>query len=415
MVAITIAGKVERQSLMRSLDVNVLKAAQERIAWVFDTFPRVYCSFSAGKDSTVMLELAANEARKRGRRMGVLLVDLEAQYACTMQHAIEMFERHADVIDPHWVALPLILRNAVSQYAPRWICWDPEARDAWVRQPPDIAITNPEHYPFFRHAMEFEEFVTDFGRWYAGDTLTACLVGIRAQESLNRFRTLIARKHTMQGRRWTTWLGGPLYNVYPIYDWRTEDIWRFIAKTGTPYNPVYDAMWKAGLSIHQARICQPYGDDQRKGLWLFSAIEPHTWARVVSRVLGANTGALYAHKSGSMMGRVKVRLPPGHTWRSFAELLLESMPPASREHYEAKIAVFLRWYQQRGVLQIPDDESPELRDLYPRKGGPSWKRICVTLLKNDWWCKGLSFSQTKSAAYEKYLAVMKARRKKWGL
>ena len=52
-------------------------------------------------------------------------------------------------------------------------------------------------------------------------------------------------------------------------------------------------MHKAGLTIHQQRICQPYGDDQRRGLWLFHLIEPITWAKVVARVNGANSGALY--------------------------------------------------------------------------------------------------------------------------
>lgn len=30
-------------------------------------------------------------------------------------------------------------------------------------------------------------------------------------------------------------------------------------------NRLYDLMHQAGLTIHQQRICQPYGDDQRKG------------------------------------------------------------------------------------------------------------------------------------------------------
>ena len=33
-------------------------------------------------------------------------------------------------------------------------------------------------------------------------------------------------------------------------------------------------MAMAGLTVHQMRICQPYGDDQRRGLWLFHLIEP---------------------------------------------------------------------------------------------------------------------------------------------
>ena len=50
----------------RPLDMDVLTAARQRISWTFDHFPRVYVSFSAGKDSTVMLHLVADEARARG-------------------------------------------------------------------------------------------------------------------------------------------------------------------------------------------------------------------------------------------------------------------------------------------------------------------------------------------------------------
>src|SRR5438128_3644155 len=59
----------------RYLDHDVLTAAQKRVAWTFDNFPKVYVSFSAGKDSSVMVHLVADEARRRRRRFGLLLVD----------------------------------------------------------------------------------------------------------------------------------------------------------------------------------------------------------------------------------------------------------------------------------------------------------------------------------------------------
>ena len=204
-----------------------------------------------------------------------------------------------------------------------------------------------------------------------------------------------------------------LYNVYPIYDWKTQDIWIYNAKYQKPYNHLYDLMYQAGLTIHQMRICQPYGDDQRKGLWLFHVIEPDTWAKVVARVNGANQGALYARESGDILGRIKISKPDGHTWESFAKLLLESMPPKTKEHYENKIAVFIKWWQERGYPKgIPDEADAKLE---AEKKVPSWKRICKALLRNDYWCKGLSFSQTKSEAYERYCKIMKRRREKWGL
>ena len=393
------------------LGKDVYAAARERVAWVFDTFPRVCVSFSGGKDSTVLLHIAAEEAWRRRRKIGLLFIDLEAQYRLTIEHVAECFRLYADCAEPYWVALPLALRNAVSVFEPKWECWSPEARDAWVRPPHPMAVTDPSFFPFFRRGMEFEEFVPAFAEWFGGGQLTASVVGIRADESLNRFRTLIMRGKTrMAGRSWTTWTGKATWNVYPIYDWRTEDLWTYTALEGKPYNRLYDRMHAAGLSIHQMRICQPYGDDQRKGLWLYHVVEPETWGRVVARVSGANGGALYCQEAGNVQGRIRVAKPEGHTWESFAGLLLESMPPPLREHFQIKIDAFLGWWRKKlgqEFTWIPDEADPKLEAA---RKAPSWRRVVRTILKNDYWCKTLSFSQQSSAAYQRYLEI-KARRK----
>lgn len=397
----------------KPLGIDVLTAARERIAYVFDSFPRIYVSFSGGKDSAVMLHMVMDEAIKRGRKVGVLFVDLEGQYKLTIEYIQAMYDLYRDHIEPYWVALPIVLRNAVSQYEPRWICWETGKEDVWIRRPPEMAITDQNFFPFYRYAMEFEEFVPEFGHWYSQGKLCACFVGIRADESLNRYRTIVRSKSKFEDKPWTTWLGRGLYNVYPIYDWRTQDVWVYNSRFGKPYNRLYDRMHQAGLTIHQMRICQPYGDDQRKGLWLFHVIEPETWARIVARVNGANQGALYAEESGNILGRIKISKPEGHTWESFAKLLLSSMPDRTREHFENKIAVFLHWWEERGYPRGIPDEAPAKQEA--NKEVPSWRRICKALLRNDYWCKGLSFSQTKSEAYQKYLKVMKRRRERWGM
>lgn len=395
------------------LDMDVLTAAKQRIAKVFDDFPRVYVSFSGGKDSSVMLHLVMEEAIKRDRKVGVLLVDLEGMYKITIEHIQAMYDLYADHIEPYWVCLPIRLRNAVSVFEPRWMCWEPGKEDVWIRQPPPIAITDETFFPFFRRGMEFEEFVPLFGKWYGGGKLTACFVGIRSDESLNRYRTIKGKKSMFEELQWTTWLGDGLYNVYPIYDWKVSDVWLYNTRYHKPYNKLYDYMHQAGLTPSQMRICQPYGDDQRKGLWLFHVIEPETWARVVARVNGANQGAMYVRETGDIMGNIKISKPEGHTWESFAHLLLESMPPQTKDHYEDKIAVFLHWWQAHGYPDgIPDEADIHLEAA---KKVPSWKRVCKALLRNDYWCKGLSFTQTKSEAYEKYKKVMKRRRQAWGL
>lgn len=358
-----------------------------------------------------MLHLVLAEAQRRRRKVGVLFVDLEAQYKLTIDFAREMFAAYAEWIEPYWISLPLNLRNAVSQFEPQWMCWDPNRQEDWVRAPEPASITDESFFPFFRRRMEFEEFVPAFGHWYAQGKLCACFVGIRTDESLNRWRTIASgRKSSFEGLQWTTWVGGGLYNAYPIYDWRTEDIWTFHGKFAAPYNRLYDRMHQAGLTIHQARICQPYGDDQRKGLWLFHVIEPETWGRVVNRVSGANQGALYVQESGNVLGQRKITKPDGITWKEYAHRLLASMPPSTAEHFRDKISVFLKWYADRGFSHgIPDEGSATDRSA------PSWTRICKALLRNDYWCKGLSFSQHKTEAFERYQKLMKKRRAEWRL
>lgn len=392
------------------LKTNVYDEATNRINYAFDEFERVYVSFSAGKDSTVMLHLVADIARERNIKIGVLLVDLEGQYKLTIDHAKEMLAQYADVIDLYWVCLPIHLRNAVSVYEPFWKCWDNEKKSDWIRLPPEFSITDINFFDFFRDGMEFEEFVPLFGEWYSQGKKTCCMVGIRSDESLNRYRTIASiSKERYQNKCYTTKVTENVFNFYPIYDWKTEDIWIYHAKFPEKrYNQLYELMHKAGLSIHQQRICQPYGDDQRRGLWLFHLIEPETWAKVVARVNGANSGALYINESGSINGYHNIQKPDNHTWESFAKMFLNSIPRKTKEHYSNKIYVFQKWWAVRGYETGMPDEAPYV--LESKKLAPSWRRICKSLLRNDYWCKGLNFTQQKTAAYQKYLDLKKQKR-----
>lgn len=392
------------------LDSNVYQAAKERIRFTFDEFEKIYVSFSAGKDSTVMLHMVADEALRRNQKIGVLLVDLEGQYKLTIDHARSMLEQYKEYIDLYWICLPIHLRNAVSVYEPFWKCWDDKRIDDWIRIPPDFAITDKKYFDFFNDGMEFEEFVPEFGEWYAKGKKTACMVGIRTDESLNRFRTIASlTKVRYKNKGYTTKVTDNVFNIYPIYDWTTEDIWVYHYKNPNKrFNQLYELMHKAGLSIHQQRICQPYGDDQRRGLWLFHLIEPETWAKVVARVNGANSGALYINESGAITGYNKIKKPEGHTWESFSNLFLNSIPKVTKEHYLNKIYTFIKWWKTRGYPNGIPDEAPYI--LESKKLVPSWRRICKTLLRNDYWCKGLSFTQHKTAAYKKYLELKKKQR-----
>jgi len=399
-------------TIKKPIGIDTLQAARDRVRYVFDHFEAVYISFSAGKDSSVMMHLVMEEAMRRKRKVGVLLIDLEAQYELTIRHAEQMFDMYSEHIELYWVCLPLKLRNAVSNFEPVWCAWDPERKADWVRELPNRpgVISDPAYFDFFEPRMEFEEFIELFAVWYSKGRSTAAFIGIRADESLNRFRTVaIWNKQTHFGKRWTTQVVDGVFNVYPIYDWNVKDIWRYHAKyPAKPHNEVYDRMHLAGLSLSQMRLCQPYGDDQRRGLWLYHLIEPKTWSRVVARVNGVNSGALYIEEHGNVNGYSRITLPHGHTWKSFCNLLLSTMPEITRNHYADRFNSWLVGWHKRGYRNGIPDEAP--RELEKKYWAPSWRRMCKVLLRNDWWCKGLGMTQPKSEAYSKYLSIKRGRK-----
>jgi predicted phosphoadenosine phosphosulfate sulfurtransferase len=416
-------------SIKQYIDENVYTAAVNRVAYIFNNFERIYLSFSGGKDSGVMLNLVVDymRAHKIKKKIGILFIDLEGQYKLTIDYVKNTLTRDSDLFEVYWVCLPINLRNAVSVFQPFWTPWEPGHREKWVRQLPDfpsIFTEDNNPFPFFRKHMEFEQFVPAFGRWYANGKKTACLVGIRSDESLNRFRTVAMKgKAMLSNLNWTTKIFDDieLYNCYPIYDWTTEDIWVGNARFDWPYNRLYDMYYRAGVPLSKQRICQPYGDDQRAGLHLFRAIEPETWVRVVNRVSGANFGNIYC--GNSILGYRNVKLPTGHTWRSYTKLLLATLPKETARNYREHFVKFVRYWHRvgcaitegawlppgafitrdlstRGVKGKPLVRYIRIPDCIParletKKVAPTWRRMAICILKNDQLCKGLSFSQTK--------------------
>ncbi len=395
------------------LGKNVLDAARERIAFTFDNFKRIYVSFSGGKDSSVMLHLVMEEAIKRKRVVGVFFLDWECQFTLTVDHIERMYRKYWKNIEPFWVSLPIRTWNGCSQHETEWTAWDENKKGLWVREKHEFSIQDKSFFPFYFDNMMFEEFCPLFAKWYGQGKKCASFIGIRTAESLNRFRTIAREKPMFKKKPWTTNVVDDCWNIYPIYDWTAEDDWTYIAREHKEYNPLYDRMHKAGMTLHQMRIDEPFGDTQRQGLWLYQIVEPQIWAKMTARVAGANSAALYCKERGNILGVAQLDLPKGHDWKSFSHFLISTMPPPTSEHYKNKIAVYLKWFRTRGY---PDGIPLEADSTLEAKGKvPTWRRICKSLLRNDYWCRGLGFSPTKSTAYKHYLELMRKRRAEWGI
>ena len=105
--------------MKKYLNKNVYEAAKERTAFIFKNFERIYVSFSGGKDSSVLLNIALDymRAHKIKRKIGVLFLDLEGQYNITIDYVREMLTENADLLEPYWICLPLTCATPSASFS----------------------------------------------------------------------------------------------------------------------------------------------------------------------------------------------------------------------------------------------------------------------------------------------------------
>ena len=411
--------------------MNVYEAFQKRMDIIVHNFDNIIISFSGGKDSGVLLNLILDYIKKHHLAIKPIVFhqDVEAQYSLTSEYVERTFVDliNKDLIIPVWCCQPIALRVATSVYQYQWLPWNEEEKSLWVRPMPNysfIKTHNNFQFPGYFKGIEYHNHFDRFNEYIANthNGKTISLSGIRTQESLNRYRAIVNKKHMFEQYPWTMKCGDNLYRGYPLYDWKVEDIWTAVARFNYDYNRLYDKMYLAGATLNQMRVASPFHDDAQLTLAMFKIIEPAIWDKLINRVQGAEFTAKYARTK--LMGKKLLNPPNNLDWRQFTRFLLRTLPHETRSNYANKFMTSLIFWNQLGggldedTIQalyqnrynITDNgispwannkrricfkgAFPLDTDNIPNKEVPSWKRMCKCLLKNDYGCISMGFGLT---------------------
>lgn len=344
---------------------SVFDASIRRLVKAYNEGHRLTYSFSGGKDSGVLAELGIIAADIAGKLpIEVVMRDDEIAYPGTFEYA-ERLARRPEV-KFHWYSFRQGQVNIFNREEPFFWVFDPYLDPSdWVREPPyDLVKWDTKSDPDLYGLVNLERFPNP-----EGAKLCSC-VGIRAEESMTR-HLAIQSAHGPRSNA-TPDKGKNMIKLYPLYDWKTEDIWKAILDNHWDYNEAYNVMSKMGISPRKQRLgLIAMSLNGIPSLQFAAKAWPQWFDKVCQRLPGVHTVANFGVRALMPVKR------SGETWEEcYQRVCIDTAPGWIRERALYARERILRNHARHSVIPLGEIGNCGVCNL-------SWKKFTESMYTGD--------------------------------
>jgi len=350
-------------------NLNVFTSALDRVRYIYKEFDgNVITSNSGGKDSTVVVELAARVSVEMGYGPArVQWLDQECEFQATVDYQRYLKNDRVDLVFD-WYQIPFRIFNATNHDYPWLNCWG--EGEEWMRPKEPNSIQENTF-----GSDRFYDVLDGMNRQAATvERPMAVLTGMRCEESPTRRVLMLANP----AYKWLTYSkGGPdHYLFHPIFDWTYRDVWKSIFENKWEYNDHYNSLFRYGIPPRKMRVSNFTHETALPSLHYLQEVEPETWEKATRRLAGVST---YGH-----IGKESVRTLP-YMFKSWSEYVTYLIDNLSTQEYQREMFRKLEKQIRTYLPLLPEDEVGKVmassvigNDLYGsnvKQMYVSWKKI----------------------------------------
>lgn len=374
-------------------DKDLLERTRERVDRLYKEYEAIFIANSGGKDSGAVFNVVMDGWERNKDKMDhpiySIFHDAESNpFPDTEAYLKRQAEKWSEESYLFWSAVPYkISLMTHPEEREHNIPWNPEQAEDWCRPLPtwvdgfeNVELVRPDH-PYLDGRYDFESdqyteiayhIIEGFKKEHGLDGSDVVnLVGLRAEESLNRYTTIINNGGFLKKNP----QNAPCDTGHPVFDWGTDDLFQIHEEQGWDYTEFYDKMHQIGLKPTQARNGTPFGGHPIASET--PKLQRHWYPEFYEAWEQRHPGTVFAFEFGFDLFDMGEGKPDDVTWEEYAAQALNSFDDDEREKRVRLVNNRLESHWNHSDVPLKETDRCPVCDL-------SWRQMAEDLVS---WLK----------------------------